>query len=74
MSQLLRLEQQPKKISSNPLRIRTFLFLPYSFGIEAINTFIVTTVIPSKTISESRLKLAKSISVFRPKRRKNHTL
>ena len=26
--------------SSNPFRIRTFLFFSYSFGIETINTFI----------------------------------
>ena len=52
----------------NPLRIRTFLFLPYSFGIEAINTFIVTTVIPSKTISESRLiKIGKVYICFQTK-------
>ena len=29
-----------KKISENPFRIRVFLFLSYSFGIETINTFI----------------------------------
>ena len=39
MSSLLRLEREQKN-SSNPFRIRVFLFLPYSFGIEAINTFI----------------------------------
>ena len=31
---------QKKKISENPFRIRAFLFLSYSFGIETINTFI----------------------------------
>ena len=39
MSSLLRLERKQKN-SANPLRIRTFLFLSYSFGIETINTFI----------------------------------
>ena len=29
-----------QKNSANPLKIRTFLFLSYSFGIETINTFI----------------------------------
>ena len=40
MLSLLRLERKKKKNSSNPLRIRMFLFLSYSFGIETINTFI----------------------------------
>ena len=31
--------KKQKKISENPFRIRTFLFLSYSFGIETINTF-----------------------------------
>ena len=39
MSSLLRLERKQKN-SANPLRIRIFLFLSYSFGIETINTFI----------------------------------
>ena len=39
MSSLLRLERKQKN-SSNPFRIRIFLFLSYSFGIETINTFI----------------------------------
>ena len=39
MSSLLRLERKQKN-SANPLKIRTFLFLSYPFGIEAINTFI----------------------------------
>ena len=39
MSSLLRLERKQKN-SSNPFRIRIFLFLSYSFGIEARNTFI----------------------------------
>ena len=39
MSSLLRLGRKQKN-SSNPFRIRIFLFLSYSFGIETINTFI----------------------------------
>ena len=38
---LLRLERKQKN-SSNPFRIRIFLFFSYSFGIEAINTFILS--------------------------------
>ena len=53
---------------SNPFRIRIFLFLSYSFGTGTINTFI-RSVVPSKTIPDSRPKWAKSIPVFRLKRR-----
>ena len=56
----------------NPFKIRIFLFLSYSFGIETINTFI-NSLVPSKTIPDSRPKWAKSIPVLRPKRRKNPT-
>ena len=38
-SLLIRLERKQKN-SSNPFRIRIFLFLSYSLGIETINTFI----------------------------------
>ena len=62
------LERKPKKYS-NPFRIRMFLFLSYSFGIETINTFI-PSVLPSKTIPDSRPKWAKCIPVCRPKRSK----
>ena len=61
-----------QKNSSNPFRIHIFLFLSYSFGIATINTFI-HSLVPSKTIPDSRPKWAKSIPVFRPKRRKNPT-
>ena len=50
-----------------------FLFLSYSFGIKTINTFIHFR---SSLEPDSRLKWAKSaksIPVFRPKRRKNPT-
>ena len=72
MLSLLRLERKQTN-SSNLFRIRIFLFLSYSFGIETINTFI-HSVVPSKTIPDSRPKWAKCIRpVFRPKRRKNPT-
>ena len=66
---LLRLERKQNNYS-NPLRIRIFLFLSYSF--ETINTFR-HHVVHSKTIPDSRPKWAKCIPVFRPKRRKNTT-
>ena len=41
MSSLLRLEQQQEKnIFQNPFRIRIFLSISYSFGVETINTFV----------------------------------
>ena len=58
---------------SNPFRIRIFLFLSYSFGIETINKFI-HPVVPSKTIPDSRPRQAKCIPVFRPKWCKTPTL
>ena len=61
-----------QKYSSNPFRVRIFLFLSHSFGIETINTFLYSEI-PSKTIPDSRPKWAKCIPVFRPKRRKNPT-
>ena len=71
MLSLLTLERKQKN-SSNSFRIRIFLFFSYSFGMEAIN-FSYIPVVPSKTIPDSRLKWAKCIAVFRPKRRKNPT-
>ena len=64
---------QTKKISSNAFRIRLFLFLSNSFGLGTINTFI-RSVVPSKTIPDSRPKWAKCVHVFRPKRPQNPTL
>ena len=71
MFSLLKLEHKHKNYS-NPFRIRILLFLSFSFGIEMINTFIYS-VVPSKTIPDSRPKWAKCIPVFRPKRPKNPT-
>ena len=71
MLSLLRLERKQKHYSK-PFPIRIFFFLSYSFGIEAINRFR-HSVVPLKTISDSRPKWTKSMSVFRPKRRRNLT-
>ena len=52
--------------SSNSLRIRIFLFLSYSFGIETINTFI-HSLVPSKTTPDSlrfQTKMGKVQSVY----------
>ena len=57
---------------SKPFQIRIFLFLAYSFGIETINTCI-HSLVPWKTIPDSRPKWSKCITVFRPKRLKNPT-
>ena len=71
MLSLLTLERKQTN-SSNSFRIRIFLFLSYSFGMEAIK-FSYIPVVPSKTIPDSRLKWAECIPVFRPKRLKNTT-
>ena len=74
MLSLLRLERKQKKNYSNPFRNRTFLFLSYLSGIETTTTFIMTAVVPSKSIPDSRPKSgAKCIPVFRTKRRRNPT-
>ena len=73
MSSLLRLERKQKKIiQSNPFRIRIFLVLSHSFGIETINTFIHSR---SSLENQTRFqtKMGKTIPVFRPKRRKYRT-
>ena len=72
MLSLLRLERDQKHYSI-PFWIRIFFFLSYSFRIEAINRFR-HSVVPSKTISDSRPKWAKYIRVFRPELPINHTL
>ena len=70
MSSLLRLGCKTKK-NANPFLIRIFLFLTHLELERSIPSY--TTVVPSKTILDSRLKWAKWIPVFRPKRRKNPT-
>ena len=65
--------ERKQKRSSNIFRIRIFLFLSFSSGIEAkIRPY--ASVVPSKTIPDFRLKWAKCIPVFRPKRHKNPTV
>ena len=49
---ITQIRAQIKKLF-NPFRIRIFLFVSYSFGIETINTFI-HSVVPSKTIPDVR--------------------
>ena len=71
MLSLLRLERKQNNYSK-PFRIRIFLFLSYSSGIETISTFIHSVVL-SKTIPDSRPTWAKRIPVFGPKRAKNPT-
>ena len=68
LSSLLRLDGKPKK-SSNAIRSRIFLFRSYSFGIDTINTFILSLV-PLKTIPDSRAKQRKCVPIFIPKRPK----
>ena len=59
---LLRFKNASKKISQNLFRIRILSF------------FLIQLEVNDKTIPVSRSRWAKSISVFGPKRRKNHTL
>ena len=60
MSTLLRLERKQKN-SSNPFRIRIFLFLSFSIGVKRIRLY--TPVVRSKTVPDSRPKWVKSVSV-----------
>ena len=61
-----------QKIIQIHFEFACFLFLSYSFGNETLNTF-THSVVPSKTIPDSRPKTAKCIPIFRPKRHKNPT-
>ena len=69
MSSLLRLGRKQKN-SSNPFRIRIFLFLSYSFGIETINTFIHSR---SSLENHTRFqtKMGKVYTRFQTKKPKN---
>ena len=69
MLSLLRLACKQKN-SLNLFRIRIFLLLSYSFGIETINTFIHSRSSLENHILDSRPNWAKCIPIFRPKRRK----
>ena len=72
--QWLTLERQHKgllqSISNSHINLFFFLFL---LGIETTNTF-VHSVVPAKTITDSRPKWVNSISDFRHKRHKNYAL
>ena len=73
MSSLLRLERK-QKIYSNAFRICIFLFSrSYSYGIETINTFILS-LSSIENHTRFQTKVGKSTPVFRPKRPKIHTL
>ena len=64
--------EHKQKIIQIHFEFACFLFFSYSFGNETLNTF-THSVVPSKTITDSRPKTAKCIPVFRPKRHKNPT-
>ena len=66
-SSLLRLEQQQKRFL---IRITSSLSLIWNWN---NNSTFSTPVVPLKIIPDSRSKWAKSIPVFRPKRRKHPT-
>ena len=68
MSWLLRSEHK-QKIYSNTFRIRIFLFLSFSFGIDTINTFI-----RSRCSLENHTRSQRKIfPFFRLKRSRNHS-
>ena len=64
MSSLLRLEGRQKS-SSNPFRIRIFLFLSYSIRIETINTFIHSDpVVSLENHTRFQTKMGKYLYLF----------
>ena len=65
MSSLLRLERKQTD-SLNPFGIRIFLFLPYSFGIETMNTFIQSRS-SLKNHTRFQTKLGKAYTRFESK-------
>ena len=71
--QLLRLERQHrdllKAISNSHINLFFLFYLELKRQVR-----LYTPVVPSKTIPDSRPKWTKSTLVFRPERRKNHTL
>ena len=71
MSSLLRLERKQKNYS-NPFRIRIFLRLSFTFGIETINTFIHSRS-SLENHTRSQTKIGKICTRFQIKRRKNAT-
>ena len=67
MSSLLRLERK-RENSTNPLRIRTFLFLSYSLGIETINTFIHSCTRSLENHIRFQTNMGKSYTRFQTKK------
>ena len=73
LSSLFRLEQQQKTVLKIHFEFAYFsFFLSHLVLKQEIRSY--TPVVPLDTIPDSIPKWSKSISVFRPKRRKNHTL
>ena len=73
LSSLFRLEQQQKAVLKIHFELAYFsFFLSHLVLKQEIRSY--TPVVPLDTIPDSIPKWSKSISVFRPKRRKNHTL
>ena len=68
MSSLLRLERKQKNYS-NPFRIRIFLRLSFTFGIETINTLIHSRS-SLENHTRSQAKMGKICTRFQIKRRK----
>ena len=64
MSSLSRLEQQQKIFSQNPFRIRIFLFLSHSFGIETIN--LKNTFVHSHSSLEKHTRFQTKMSSLYP--------
>ena len=73
LSSLLRLERQQTRFLKIHFELAYFSFSLVHLKLKR-QTRLYTPVVSSKTIPDSRPKWAKSIPVFRPKRRKNHTL
>ena len=74
MSSLLRLKRKQKDFLKSIFEFALLLFLSYSFGVEKPNMFIHSrSLVPSKTISDSRPKWVQPLPVFEPKRRKDPT-
>ena len=72
MSSLLRLERKQKSLQMH-FEFAYFYFVLIHLELKR-QLHSYAPVVPSKTIPDSRPKLAKCIPVFTPKRPKNHTL
>ena len=72
MVRMVRLERQQERFLKIYFEFAYYGFISYSFGTNR-QLCSYTTAAPSKIMPDSRPKSAKSITVFRPKRPKNHT-